>query len=335
MKRPLLLVTMGDPAGIGPEISAAAALEAHLAALARILVVGDVPSMERALSAIGRGGRLYPVASPEEAAFEPGTVSVLPSGLPPEPIEPGRVQAAGGRAAEAAIETAVRLALTGRGDAVVTAPIHKEALRAAGVPHIGHTEMLAALTHVPKATTMFQVGRLRIFFLTRHVALADAISGLSRESVLAGIHDAYEGFSEIGLPHGRLAVAGLNPHAGDGGLFGDEEIRHIAPAVEAARGEGRDVTGPLPADSVFHRADAGEFDAVLALYHDQGHIAAKMKDFERTVSVTLGLPIIRTSVDHGTAFDIAGRGVASPVSLIEAARVAADFAVRQVGFRRP
>jgi len=335
MKRPLLLVTMGDPAGIGPEISAAAALDEELAALAKILVVGNVPSMERALSAIGEGGRLRPAARPEEAAFLPGTVAVLESGLPPEPIEPGRVQAAGGRAASAAIETAVRLALSGRGDAVVTAPIHKEALRAAGVPHIGHTEMLADLTHAPKATTMFQVGRLRIFFLTRHVALADAISGLSRESVLAGIRDAYEGFSEIGVKEGRLAVAGLNPHAGDGGLFGDEEIRHIAPAVEAARGEGKDVRGPLPADSVFHRADAGEFDGVLSLYHDQGHIAAKMKDFERTVSVTLGLPIIRTSVDHGTAFDIAGRGVASPVSLIEAARVAADFARRQVGFRRP
>ena len=327
MPKPLLLVTMGDPAGIGPEISARALVADDVREVSRPLVVGDARLMERTALALEVGARVRRLEAPEEALFRPDEIEVwdIPvQGV--DAVRTGEVQALAGRAAFVYIQEAIRATLSGRAAGIVTAPINKESLRAAKVPFIGHTEMLAELTGSHPAMTMFEVRGLRIFFLTRHLALAEAIRQMTRNKVLEGIRRSIAGLKSLGVPHPSLAVAGLNPHAGEDGLFGDEEQREIRPAVETARSEGYEVTGPLPADSVFHHAAQGRFDAVLALYHDQGHIAAKMMDFERTVSVTLGLPILRTSVDHGTAFDIAGKGIASPVSLVEAIRVAARYA---------
>jgi 4-hydroxythreonine-4-phosphate dehydrogenase len=211
----------------------------------------------------------------------------------------------------------------------VTAQINTESLNAAGVPYIGHTEMLADLTDAEQEMTMFAVENVKIFFLTRHLSLAEACRQIGDpDFVLNGIRRSYSSLCRLTGGTPKLAVAGLNPHAGEGGLLGTEEIDSIRPAVERAKAEGMDVVGPIPADSVFHFARKGAYDAVLSLYHDQGHIAAKMIDFEKTVSITLGLPILRTSVDHGTAFDIAGRNLASPVSMMEAIRTAVAYATR-------
>jgi 4-hydroxythreonine-4-phosphate dehydrogenase len=240
----------------------------------------------------------------------------------------GAVQRMGGRAAFDYLERAVGLALSGKVDAVTTAPINKESLRAAKVDFIGHTEILAALTRVEEPLTMFQVRALRVFFLSRHVSLRQACDLVTGERVLEAIRRCSEALRQLGVVEGTLAVAGLNPHCGEHGLFGDEEAREIEPAVREAQRLGHRVAGPVPADSVFHQALQGRYSAVLALYHDQGHIAAKTVDFERTVSVTLGLPFLRTSVDHGTAFDIAGTGKASAVSMKEAILAAADYVRR-------
>jgi 4-hydroxythreonine-4-phosphate dehydrogenase len=233
----------------------------------------------------------------------------------------GQISAACGAASYEYLLTAVRLAKDGAIDAIVTGPIHKESWRAAEVPHIGHTEAFATLFG-GVAETLFVVDRLRIFFLTRHASLFNAIQMISPERLLSLLRHAHEALGWFGIRSPRIAVAALNPHAGDGGLFGDEETTKLAPGIAAARGEGIQAFGPLPADSVFHQCANGQFDAVISLYHDQGHIAAKMKSFFGTVSVTTGLPVIRTSVDHGTAFDIAGRNRADPTSMIEAIHLA-------------
>ena len=224
------------------------------------------------------------------------------------------------------IRVAIDLALAGEVDAVATAPVNKEAFRAAGVSQIGHTEIFGERTATPDPLTLFEVKGLRIFFLTRHLSLAEAIRRITAERTLDVLRRAAAALRTLGVPSPRLAVAALNPHGGEHGLFGDEEERALVPAVSAARAEGIDAHGPLPADSVFWHAAQGRFDAVLSLYHDQGHIAAKMYDFGRTVSITCGLPFLRTSVDHGTAFDIAGTGRASEVSMVEAVRAAARYA---------
>jgi 4-hydroxythreonine-4-phosphate dehydrogenase len=210
-------------------------------------------------------------------------------------------------------------------DAVVTAPINKEAIWAAGSEHLGHTEMLGALTGAAHSTTMFVVRGMKIFFTTRHTSLRQAVEQIERDRVASAIEQALTALRVFGHDEPRLAVAALNPHGGEGGNFGREEIDEIAPAVEDARSRGATVTGPVPADSVFHQALEGRYDGVLAQYHDQGHIAAKTVDFDGTVSVTVGLPILRTSVDHGTAFDIAGTGTASHRTMMAATLAAADL----------
>jgi 4-hydroxythreonine-4-phosphate dehydrogenase len=242
----------------------------------------------------------------------------------------GKVQALGGEAAYAAIRASIELAMAGRIAGVATTPINKESLKAAKIPFIGHTEMFAEHTGAREEMTMFTISGLKIFFLTRHMSLIDACRSITRERTLGGIEKAMKALRQLGIEQPHLAVAALNPHGGEDGLFGREEMDAIKPAIEAARANGMKVSGPVPADSVFHMARIGRYDAVLSLYHDQGHIAAKMMDFEKTVSVTLGLPILRTSVDHGTAFDIAGTGKASAVSMIEAIKVAAEYVVRGV-----
>jgi 4-hydroxythreonine-4-phosphate dehydrogenase len=265
------------------------------------------------------------------ARFMPGACEVLDlDNVDLGALEPGQVSAAAGRASVAYVEAALGLAMQGNVDALATGPINKAALRAAGIPYIGHTELLTALIadglsgeHV---TTMLATPGLRVVHVTRHVPLAEVASLITRERVLNTIRVTHRGLAEMGMVQPRLAVAALNPHGGDEGLIGREEIEHIAPAVEAAQREGIEAHGPIPADSVFFRAIDGEFDAVVAMYHDQGHIPIKTHDFPRSVTVTLGLPVVRTSVDHGTAFDIAWQGKADERSMVEAIRLAAQLA---------
>ena len=329
MKRPLIAVTMGDPAGIGPEIILKALTDRTVMAACRPLVIGNRGVLEQARGISGFQGAIRTVASPEEGRLTLGTVDLLDlDNVDLESLQVGAVQGMGGRAAFDYLERAVRLAVSGMVDAVTTAPLNKESLRAAKIDFIGHTEILGALTGVREPLTMFQVRALRVFFLSRHVSLRGACDLVTEERVLQAIVRCLEALRHLGVVDGTLAVAGLNPHCGEHGLFGDEEVRQIEPAIREAQRLGHQVVGPVPADSVFHQALQGRYSAVLSLYHDQGHIATKTVDFERTVSVTLGLPFLRTSVDHGTAFDIVGTGKASAVGMKEAILVAADYVRR-------
>ena len=328
--RPAVAVTMGDPAGIGPEIVAKALASPDLYHLCRPLVVGDLRLMAATARALALPVTMASVRAAREGRYAHGVVDVLDlDNVDTASLRMGVIQADAGRAAGQAVERAIHLAQAGEIDAIATAPLNKEALWAAGYPYPGHTEMLAELTGSRESLTMFVIGALRIFFLTRHVSLREAIAQTTRPRIRETLGVMARVLDDLGLASPRMAVAALNPHAGEGGKMGDKEIREIAPGIGDARAAGLDVSGPIPADSVFHLAAEGRFDAVLSLYHDQGHIAAKMFDFYKTVSVTTGLPFVRTSVDHGTAFDIAGKGVASPVSMTEAIRVAADLAARR------
>lgn len=319
MNLPPIGITLGDPAGIGPEIVARAVADPRVRTACQPVVCGDRAVFAAAARQLGLTERI--------AAL--GEVTFVDSGVIGEgelPV-PGEVSALGGRAAYVALQNCTELALAGRVRAMATAPISKEALQAAGVPFIGHTEILAELTGSADPLTLFVVRDLRVFFLSRHVSLRAACELVTKENLAGFTRRAYRELARLlGDPAPKVAIAGLNPHCGENGLFGDEELTAIAPAVRELQAEGLAVFGPYPADSIFYRALQGEFAAVISLYHDQGHIATKMVDFERTISLTLGLPFVRTSVDHGTAFDIAGKGIASPVSMIEAILTAAKFA---------
>jgi 4-phospho-D-threonate 3-dehydrogenase / 4-phospho-D-erythronate 3-dehydrogenase len=316
--RPLVGVTMGDPAGIGPEIVVKALANPAIYEQVRPLVIGDRRSLERACTCVACPFTIHTVDNPDEGGYQPGTLDLIDMDTVPDNLEMGQVQAAAGLAAFYAIKHSIALASRGQLEAVATAPINKEALRAASIPYIGHTEMYADLTGSPDTLTMFEVLGVRILFLSRHVPLRQACDLVTRDRIIDTVHKAIHNLQRLGIALPHIAVAGLNPHAGDGGLHGNEEIDEVIPAVEALKAEGIPITGPIAADSVFHMARKGAFGMVLSLYHDQGHIAAKCIDFERTISVTLGLPFLRTSVDHGTAFDIAGTGQASEVSMVEA-----------------
>jgi 4-hydroxythreonine-4-phosphate dehydrogenase len=334
--RPVLAVTMGDPAGIGPEIAVRALLSPEVRAISRCFLIGDARVLQRALTVCDLTATLNRIAGPEALSDRDGVIDVMhQQTADPDTLQMGKVQALGGEAAYAAIRTSIELAMAGRIAGIATTPINKESLKAAKIPFIGHTEMFADQTGAREEMTMFTISGLKIFFLTRHVSLIEACKLITRERVLRGIENSLKALGQLGIETPHLAVAALNPHGGEDGLFGREEIEGIKPAIAAARERGMRVSGPVPADSVFHMARIGRYDAVLSLYHDQGHIAAKMMDFEKTVSVTLGLPILRTSVDHGTAFDIAGTGKASAVSMIEAIKVAAEYAVRGVRLGEP
>jgi 4-hydroxythreonine-4-phosphate dehydrogenase len=285
--KPCIAITSGDPAGIGPEIAQKAAADARVLAVCEPIVYGP----------------------PDGSRFEPGVLS-----------------AAAGRAAYDALCAAVRDAQAGRVEAVATAPVNKLAFARAGLPWKGHTDLLAELTGAPRVAMMFWSEPLKVILATVHVALADVPRVLTRE-LLAGIIDlTRRELPRFGVAAPRLALAGLNPHAGEGGVIGSEEQQVLEPVVEAARAKGIDIQGPFPGDTIFVRASRGEFDAVIACYHDQGLIPVKLLAFGTAVNVTLGLPIIRTSVDHGTAFDIAGTGTADPSSMIEAVLLAARLA---------
>jgi 4-hydroxythreonine-4-phosphate dehydrogenase len=261
-----------------------------------------------------------------DAAFDSAAPDLIDLGnVDVDTLGLGRVSASAGRASVDYIEKAVELARAGQVDAIATGPINKAALKAAGVPFIGHTELLADLTGEERVTTMLATPGLRVVHVTRHVPLAQVAKYITRENVLETTRLTDAGLKQMGIAVPRLAVAALNPHGGDDGLMGREELDVIGPAVESARVEGIDACGPIPADSVFFRAIRGEFDAVVAMYHDQGHIPIKTHGFERSVTVTLGLPIVRTSVDHGTAFDIAWQGLAHEESMVEAICLAAQL----------
>jgi 4-phospho-D-threonate 3-dehydrogenase / 4-phospho-D-erythronate 3-dehydrogenase len=326
-RRPTLALTLGDPAGIGPEIMAKALAEGSCYARLVPVVVGDHGVLAQVADGAGLDLELRRVDGPGEARGERGVVDLIDLDNMGE-VRFGEIDAGHGRAALDWIEHACALAREGAVEGLVTGPINKEAAKAGGLRHPGHTELLADLLGADPdgVFTMFVVGPLRIFFLTRHLSLRDAIDALHEERVHAGIVRVGELLRDLGVEHPRVALAALNPHAGEGGLMGDEEIRILAPAVERARDDGVDVAGPVPADAVFHQGHEGRFDGVIALYHDQGHIASKTLDFFGTVSATLGLPVIRTSVDHGTAYDLAGRFQADARGQVAALRVAAELA---------
>jgi 4-hydroxythreonine-4-phosphate dehydrogenase len=332
MTRPTIVFTMGDACGIGPEILAMAFARGQAQGC---FVLGDVAVMRRAAAWVGGGLVVAQIEGPADVdQVPPNTVAVVPAhGLPADLLAapPGQVDARAGAAAAACIAQAVELALAGAVGAIVTAPIHKEALAAAGVPFPGHTEMLQALASPgatpPPVRMMLANDALRTVLVTIHMALREAIAAVSYDAVLDTIRIAHRAAALWGMPQPRIAVAGLNPHAGEGGLFGREEIEIIGPAVRAACAEGINASGPFAPDTVFMRArDAaghpGEFDIVVAMIHDHGLIPVKYLGVEEGVNVTLGLPFVRTSPDHGTAFDLAGQGRADPASLLAALRMA-------------
>ena len=319
--KPTLAITMGDPGGVGPEIVVATLSRWNLPA--RACVVGDFSVLRRAEDILEI--RL----SWQEARFPlegDGPFLLDLANVNPQTFSWGVIAPEFGRASFEYVKKAKELVERKFADAIVTAPISKEALYRASVPYIGHTEMLEGLFGSSQALTMFQVGNLRVFFFTRHLSLREAIERVRKDALVGFTKRVFLYLRALGIAHPRVAVAALNPHAGEGGLLGKEEGEEIVPAVTLLQNEGFEVSGPYPADSVFFFAFQGRFDAVLSLYHDQGHIATKCLDFFRTVSVTLGLPCIRTSPDHGTAFDIAGTGKANPESMYEACRIAALYA---------
>lgn len=324
--RPLIAIPVGDPAGIGPEIVAKALVDPSVLAAARCVAIADARAMERAIAVCGVRAKLRVVESPDDGDYSAGIVNVLDlANADPSSYRIGEISGTCGRAAYEYIAKSIELALAGKVVAVSTAPINKEALRAGGVDFIGHTEIFGALTGTADPLTMFEVRGLRVFFLSRHVSLRAACDLVTKDRLVSCAKRCIAELESLGVAGGTLAIAGLNPHSGEHGMFGTEEVEHVIPAVAELRSQGYDVDGPVGADSVFHLALTGRYAAVLSLYHDQGHVATKTLDFERTVAVTCGMPILRTSVDHGTAMDIAGTGAASAVSMVEAIKVAVKY----------
>lgn len=323
-----IAITLGDPSGIGPEIilkaltrnpklynSVIPIVFGHRQLIHRIAGALNLQLPITQLSSISNlpdisDNRIYCYAESELTETPPV----------------GQINALSGQLAFEYIRSAIKKANTGEIDAVTTAPINKEALRLAKIPYLDHTEMFSKLTDSNSTMTLFMTGALRIFFLTRHIALKDVASALNEEEIIIALKNSSAYLKQIGIQNPRIAVAALNPHGGEHGLFGYEEDEIILPAIQKSIQDGLDVYGPIPADSVFHLAKEGQFDAVLALYHDQGHIASKTLDFHKTVSFTMGLPFLRTSPDHGTAMDIAGKNRANETSMLEAIKAAAQFA---------
>ena len=329
--RPLLGMTVGDPAGVGPEICLRSVQDGRVDGT-RLLAVGSLQALERARAVVPDPPALRQVASVADARFEPGVLDVL--AVPSDQDVPvAELSAAAGQIAFEGVELAVRLAVAGEIDAIVTAPLNKEAIALAGHPYPGHTEILADLTGTRDFAMMLTAHRLRVVHVTTHIGIRQVLEQVTTERVLTTIRLAHRALLDMGLTNPSVGVSGLNPHAGEHGLMGDEEATTITPAIEQARAEGIDATGPWPADTLFGRAVAGDFDVAIAMFHDQGHIAVKVLGFETGVNATIGLPIVRTSVDHGTAFDIAGTGTASHDSMVEAILVGASMAQARLGAR--
>jgi len=336
--RPIIGITMGDPAGVGPEIIVKTLVRKWVYDQSCPLAVADARVMSQAVKIALKDLEIHPIAQASDGRFEHGVIDVIHVKCADlSQIKHGKVSAIAGRAAGRCIEKAVEMAMQGEIDAVVTAPIHKESFQLAGYDFPGHTEFLAHLTGAEKYTMMLAHDNLRVVHVSTHVSLRKALDLVKRGRILDVIRIANDACHQLGIKQPRIAVAGLNPHASDGGLFGTEESEEIVPAVEDARGEGMVVEGPISPDIVFARAWGGQCDIVVAMFHDQGHIPLKLVGFSWSqrshdwdeihgVNITFGLPIIRTSVDHGVAFGKAGKGTASPDSMEEAIRVAIQLA---------
>lgn len=326
IEKPFVAITMGDPAGIGAEVTAKALIDDSIYAKCRPFVVGNIAAIDHAIdiSKISTSSRV--VHSLDEIAGQEGTIDVFDlENLDYSSIETGRLSAKAGKAAVEWVLNAGEMAAAGDVQAIVTAPINKEAAKMAGYKDIGHMEIFQSQTNSKEVATMLMADVLRVVHLTTHRQLRIACDYVTIDNVFAKLKLTHDHFVRWGFPTPRIGVAALNPHASDGGLLGDEEEKQITPAIEKARDEGIDAIGPVPPDTVFTQAINGKYDAVLAMYHDQGHIPIKVHNWELSVSVNLGLPFIRTSVDHGTAFDIAGQGIAHHESMAEAIGVAVDL----------
>lgn len=329
-ERPIIAITMGDAAGVGPEVVAKSLRSEEVCRLCRPVVLGDARVMDRAMLLSGEAIRLRRIEAISEVEDRWDGAYILDMhNLAPDEAVYGKISADCGRAAMEYIAEAARLATVGEVNAIVTAPINKEATMLAGYTDVGHLEFLARITHAREYATMLASGRLRVVHLSTHHSVAEACALVKRERVLARLKLTHDCLRQWGFDKPRIGVAALNPHGGEDGMMGREEIDQIIPAAKEACGLGIDARGPFPADSIFVRAIAGEFDVVLAMYHDQGHIPVKVFGFEKSVSVALGLPFVRTSVDHGTAFDIAGKGIADAQSMVEALKVAASLSTRR------
>ncbi|MFB4299978.1 4-hydroxythreonine-4-phosphate dehydrogenase PdxA [Actinomadura sp. NTSP31] len=327
MERPIVGITMGDAAGVGPEVVVRALADPDVRRGSRPLVIGDAERLRRAVEITGTGLTVRSVDGPEDAAYEPGTVDVIDLDCIPADLPFGELSATAGEGAYRFIERAVRLAVDGRIDAICTAPLNKEALHAAGHRFPGHTELLASLTGTEEVSMMLSAPKLKVIHVTTHIGLVDAVERIEPGLVERTVRRGHATLVKAGVAEPRIAVCGINPHAGENGLFGHgEEEAKIVPAIERLTADGIDARGPLPADTVFFRAVRGDFDLVVAMYHDQGHGPVKVMGLEAGVNITVGLPVIRTSVDHGTAFDIAGTGAADHASMLEAIRQAVELA---------
>ncbi|MFG3155141.1 4-hydroxythreonine-4-phosphate dehydrogenase PdxA [Streptomyces sp. NPDC048219] len=327
---PLVAVTMGDGAGVGPEVVMAALAHPDTVRCCRPLVVGDARRLRRAAALVGSEDTVVSVPGPDRAEWTPGRVNVVDLDLLPDDLPWGRLSAAAGEAAYRYVEEAARLAARGDVDAICTAPLNKEALRLAGHPYAGHTELLARLTGVDEVSMMLTTPGLRVIHVTTHLGLLDAVRRIDPPLVERTVRRGHEALVRAGTPAPVIGVCGINPHAGENGLFGHgEEETKIVPALGALRADGIDVHGPLPADTAFFLAARGDYDLIVAMYHDQGHAPVKVLGIENGVNVTVGLPVVRTSVDHGTAFDIAGTGTARADSMVEALRQAVALAARR------
>lgn len=330
--KPVTAITLGDPAGIGPEIVLTTILAESVYDVCKPFVIGHQDSLERAAEIQGITDlKFNRISDPSEALFQHGIIDLLETDVCNDAqIEFGVIQKDAALRAYSYLEKSIELGLAGKVDAVSTSPINKAALAEANVRYIGHTEIYQALTNSPHALTMFNVHKLRVFFVSRHVSLREACDLANRERILEYLKNIDVELRGLGISAPTIGVAALNPHVGEGGMFGTEEIEHIAPAVRDAQSLGIRAEGPHSADAIFAFNLDGHNDAILSMYHDQGHIACKTYDFANAVTITLGLPFMRSSVDHGTAFDIAGKGIAQGESMIEATRVAAYYAALQM-----
>ena len=326
-QKPAIAITMGDPCGIGPEVVVKAMADPRVYATCRPLVVGNVYAMEQAVSLTGLPVKINEVEDTATSGQEPGVIDVVDiHNLNPEDITIGEISPTCGKAAMEWVTKAGELAMAGVVDALATAPLNKEAASLAGYKSIGHMELLQGLSKSKLVATMLMAKNLRVVHLSTHRSLSLACELVKKDRVLDYLKLTHDSFVTYGFKIPRIGVAALNPHGSDGGLMGDEEASEIAPAVKAARSEGIEAIGPIPADVIFHQAIQGQYDAVLCMYHDQGHIPVKVYGFEESITANLGLPFVRTSVDHGTAFDIAGKGVASHESMLESIRLAVALA---------
>ena len=326
--RPIIAIPMGDPAGVGPEIVVKALSDEAVIKKAKCLIIGDLRTMEKAIVICKGDLRIRVIESPEEGCYEVGVLNLVDlKNVDHQNFEFGVVSGMCGKAAYEYIETCISFALKKQVDAVATTPINKESLKAGKIPYIGHTEIFGELTNTEDPLTMFEVRGMRVFFLSRHVSLREACDLVKKDRIKDYVKRCLMALKKLGIMEGTMAIAGLNPHCGEHGLFGEEEIKEVIPAIEELQKEKYPVVGPIGADSVFHLALKGKFHSVLSLYHDQGHIATKTLDFERTIAITCGMPFLRTSVDHGTAFDIAGTGQVSEISMKEAIFLAAKYSV--------